>query len=443
MQLSLTVNSEPRSRRSSNYQPTELRADPLENPALSLIDPRAWSAVFGFGGLSAAGVTVTAEKMLGIPAVWCAVNFLSNTIASLPLGTFKRDGLNVIPAPDHALADLVGAQPNEDLLTSFQWRKQMMTGILTEPGRAYTFIERNQAGKVMNLWPLDPNGMSIRRVNGRKIYEYREGSQAPKTYQAAEIIDLAWMIRPDGITHHSPVSLFKDSFGLSIALEQYAGKLFQNGGIPPLALQGPMPSSPAGVSRASEDVKESLKSAQREQRNVVVLPNGYELKPIGFDPDKGQMTDSRLFQVQESARIYDLPPVFLHDLSRASFANMEQQDLSLIKHTILHWTTMIAQELNVKLTPRRSKTFLDFDLTPLGRGSFLDRMRALSAAVQAASRTPNEARAMDNLPPKPGGDRLYMNGALVPIDMEKADPSAAPPLAFDEGSTDADAEPQA
>src|SRR5262245_20201866 len=70
---------------------TVLRSS-LENPSVSLADGAAWSAMFGDWGGHAAGVTVTRDSALGVPAVWAAVNFISSTIAALPLDLYVRDG---------------------------------------------------------------------------------------------------------------------------------------------------------------------------------------------------------------------------------------------------------------------------------------------------------------------------------------------------------------
>src|SRR3546814_13027001 len=66
-------------------------------------------------------------------------------------------------------------------------------------------------------------------------------------------------------------------------------------------------------------------------RSYVAMPPDHELKPVGFDPEKGQMGEARLGQVLEIARAFQLPPVFLQDLSKGTFANTEQQDLFFVK----------------------------------------------------------------------------------------------------------------
>ena len=41
--------------------------------------------------------------------------------------------------------------------------------------------------------------------------------------------------------------------------------------------------------------------------------------------------------------------------------------------------------------------------------------------------TPNEARRAENLPDAEGGDRLFMQGATVPIDQAGQQQGSAPP----------------
>src|SRR3546814_11474353 len=62
----------------------------IENPAVSLNSAAAWASVFqSWNSGSAAGVNVTIESALGVPAVWSAVSFLSRTMAALPPHLFR------------------------------------------------------------------------------------------------------------------------------------------------------------------------------------------------------------------------------------------------------------------------------------------------------------------------------------------------------------------
>lgn len=409
---------------------TEQRVS-LENPRIPLTDGAAWRSLFDAWN-SAAGVTVNVETALGVPAVWCAVNFLANTVASLPMQLFKKGENGRDAATSDPLYALLHDAPNPEW-TSYAWRKYSMVNILTR-GRAFTFIERNKAGRPMNLWPLDPRNVTIQRRNGRKSYVYKEaqanGSQKTFVYDATEIIDLPFMLEADGIGHVAPISRLAKAIGLSIALESYAEKFFLNGGVPPLALHTPV-GSPAAAGRAASDVNQAVRDANAERRNVLIMPTGTELKPIGVDPAKSQMETARLFQIQEIARMYNLPPVFLQDLSRGTFANTEQMDLAFAKHTLVHWLELWEQELNLKLFSARNKVnFVEFNQDGLLRGDFTSRMTGYSQGIQNAIYTPDEVRGFENLPEE-GGDaaKLHIQGATVPLGQQSK--SGPAPTAVD------------
>lgn len=392
----------------------ETRAS-LENPSVPLSDVNAWRTLMGeWHGV--AGVVVTHETALEVPAVWCAVNFIANTIASLPLQVFKKSGEGRDTVESDPLYGILHDAPNDEL-TSFMWRKGMMINVLLR-GRGVSFIERNKAGRVMNVWPLDTDKLTIERKSGRKLYHYDDGGRKV-TYAANEVLDLTFMLKPDGVSHVDPVTKLRGAVGLSLALDEYARKFFANGGVPPLALYGPMP-SPAAATRASQDVEKAVRDANAERRNVMIMPTGHELKPVGVDPDKSQMEEARRFQVEEIARIYGIPPVFLQDLTHGTFSNTEQQDLALTKHLISQWVKAWEQELNLKLFSARNRTkFVEFNVDGLLRGDFKTRMEGYAKAIQNAINTPDEVRAMENWP-KHGGEaeKLHIQGATVPLGMQ-------------------------
>lgn len=404
-----------------------------ENPQVALSDPRAYELLFGETA-EAAGERVTAETALSVPAVWAAVNFISGTIASLPLNVYRRQGEGRERADRDQVHRMLHDSPNPRW-TSYRWRRYSMTQTLLS-GRSFTFIERNAAGKPMNLWPLNPAQVIVEEVveGGTPTLRYTWTSKNGRAavYSAEEIIDVPFMMAADQVGHVSPVSRLRKTIGLALALESYATRFFQNGGIPPLALHGPITTG-AGVDRASKDITEAVKKAREQRRNVLALPMGHELKTIGFEPEKSQMEAARRFQVEEIARMYNLPPTFLQDLTRATFSNTEQQDLHFVKHTLTQWLVGLEQELNLKLFPtfdgngRRTGArnyYVEFNVDGLLRGDFKSRMEGYSTAIQNAVMKPAEARRKENLPDDPDGDRLFIQGGTVPASQAGNPPSS-------------------
>lgn len=406
----------------------------LENPQVPLSDVGAWRSLLGEWN-SVEGVTVTAESALEVPAVWCAVNFISSTIASLPLQVFQKTEGGRDTADKDPLYSILHDAPNEEW-TSFAWRKYSMVNTLTR-GRSLSFIERNKAGRVMNIWPLDTTKCTIERANGRKRYVYTDADRKV-IYAANEIIDVPFMLEADGVTHIDPISKLRGTVALALALESYARKFFANGGVPPLALHGPM-KSPGSAARAAGDITSAIRDANAERRSVLIMPDGHELKSIGIDPDKSLMVEAQRFQVEQVARMFDIPPIFLQDLTHGTYSNTEQQDLHFVKHTLRQWLKAWEDEMNLKLfAPRQRSKFVEFNIDGLLRGDFASRMDGYSKGIQNAVYTPDEVRGFENLPSRDHGDKLYIQGATVPLGTQPvtAAPEPDPAIAAEKKAAD-------
>ncbi|MDW5315008.1 phage portal protein [Rhizobium sp. PL01] len=383
----------------------EKRSGSIENPTVPV---SAENFMQFFGVQSGNLPSVTIDSALRVPAIAAAVSFLSGSLANLPLHAFKPkgDGSERIKG---GIQKLLNEAPNPEW-TSFGWRKYFWQQVFTG-GRGVSWIERNGATTAA-IWPMDPSTTVVKRVNGRRIYVFDGKSE----YPASDVIDVPFLLKKDQISVYSPIMLGSKAISLALAMGDYAGGFFAGGGVPPLALSGPLPAGADAIKRAQSDIRRSIDSAKSNDEAIFPIPPGYKLEAVGFDPQKGQMTEARRFQIEEAGRIYSLPPVFLQDYTHGVKANVEQQDLHLVKHVISQWAKALEEELNLKVFgPRSNGRYAEHNLDALMRGDFKTRMDALSRAVNSALRTPNEARNLENLPAMPNGDTLYIQGATVPL----------------------------
>jgi len=379
----------------------------IENPAV----PVSAESFLQYFGIAATGLpSVTTDSALTVPAVTAAVGFLSRTLAALPLHAFTNTRKGPVKATGK-LQIVIHENPN-DRQDSFKFRQYFWQQVFTG-GRGLAYIER-VGGVVEAIYPMDPTRVTIRNVGRDVVYKF-----GGTDYASDEIIDVPFMLRPNGLQHYGPIMLASKAIQLSIAMNDYASGFFAGGGVPPLVLVGPMPANAEAMKRAMADVSLSVSAAKNASTPIFPIPVGYELKPVGFDPAKGQMTEARTFQIQEIARAFQIPPVFLQDLTGATYSNVEQQDLHLVKHLIGQWAAALEGEMNLKLFGRMNGgKYVEHNLDGLLRGDFLTRMNGLARSVQAGILTPNEARALENRPQHldPTADQLFMQGATMPID---------------------------
>lgn len=389
----------------------------------SIEDPRvpvSAANFLQFFGVDAVNLpAVTIDSALSVPAVGAAVGFLSRSMANLPLHAYADRGA----AGSEKLGGKLQRVINE--AWSGEWSsfaaRQYFWGQVFTAGRGLAYIER-VGRNADSLWPLDATKTTVARVNGRKVYTY-----AGREYPAADVIDVPFMLKADQLASRSPIVMGSKAISLALAMNDYAAGFFAGGGVPPLALSGPMPTGADAMKRAQADVKRAIEGAKKRSEAIMPIPAGYTLAPVGFDPAKGQMVEAQRFVIEEIGRTFQLPPVFIGDLTHGTFSNTEQQDLHLVKHLLSQWAKALEDEMNLKLFgPSNNRRYVQHSLDAMMRGDFKSRIEGLARGVQTALLTPNEARMLDDRSAMPNGDVLYIQGATVPLGSQTQD-GAIPP----------------
>ena len=117
-----------------------------------------WPFVFG---KSAAGAKVNEFTAMQTTAVYACVRILAESIAGLPLHVYEYRGNGKERVPGHPLYFLLHDSPNPEM-TSFIFRETAMIHLLLW-GNSFSQIIRDSMRRVVGLYPLLPNRMSVDR----------------------------------------------------------------------------------------------------------------------------------------------------------------------------------------------------------------------------------------------------------------------------------------
>jgi HK97 family phage portal protein len=138
-------------------------------------------------------------------------------------------------------------------------------------------------------------------------------------------------------------------------------------------------------------------------------------KPLGIAPEAAQFLQTRQFSIQDVARWFNLPPHMLGDLSRSTFSNMEQQDISFVKYTLRPILRRQEIELEQKLLlpKEQGKIRIRYNLDALLRGDLASVTNHIKEMVQIGVLNPDEGRGLINRNPRPGGSEFYTPANIV------------------------------
>ena len=374
-----------------------------------------WSSPYSFFfGTSSSGKSVNEKTALQTTAVYACVRILAETIASLPLHTYRYSPGGKEKAQEHPLYHLLHSEPNPEM-TSFVFRETLM-GHLLLWGNAYAQIIRDGRGRVLGLYPLLPNKMLVSRTDqGILFYQYEKDGRTfflPDT-EVLHIPGLGF----DGLVGYSPIAMAKNAIGMASATEEYGAKFFANGASPGGVLEHP------GVVKDPGKIRESWNAVYQGSGNahrVAVLEEGMKFQPIGIPPEQAQFLETRKYQLNEIARIFRIPPHMIGDLEKSSFSNIEQQSLEFVMYTLDPWVIRWEQAISRALFSDSEKRqyFVKFNVDGLLRGDYQSRMNGYAVGRQNGWLSANDIRELENLnriSPELGGDLYLINGNMTKL----------------------------
>jgi HK97 family phage portal protein len=374
------------------------------------------------GGGSGSGVHVTPESALTFSAVLACVRVLSEGLAALPLITYRRVNDGKERATDQPLYSILHDSPNPEM-TSFQWRETSMAHLALW-GNCYSEIITDGAGRVRELWPLLPQQMEPGRdSSGALIYKYRDPMQKTILYSADQIFHVPGLSM-NGLVGMSPIGIFREAIGLGMTLNRHGAKLFANG-----ARAGGVLETPGQLSQPAYDrLKGSFQSEYGGVENAgktILLEEGTKFNSLTMPNDDAQFLQSRYFQIEEVARMFNVNQPMIGALQHATFTNIEQLSLNHVIYTMTPWYVRWEQAISHKLLlPQdRGTYFAEFLTAALLRGDTMSRYSAYASAINAGWVTRNEVRVMENMNP----DDPALDQFLVPMNMADANAQVSTP----------------
>lgn len=360
---------------------------------------------------AAAGVNVNEDTALSVSAVFGAVKVISETVALLPWRHYRQGDARRELLAGTDVDVLLHRHPNGEM-SAFPFREYLIACALLH-GNGYAEIERSRSGAAIALHLLHPERVEPKRTTGGVLfYEVRNENGSVAGVPARQMFHLRGPTK-DGIVGRSVLSLARESLGVAIAAEKFAGGFFGNGAIPSLFIE----QTEAAPKLSKEGAENMLESFERRHKGpgkagkAALLEQGYTIKPVGIPQKDAQFLETRKFSVTEVARWFRVPPHKIADMERATFSNIEEQERNFVNDAVIPWSARLEQEAAFKLLTRADE-FTLLDVRGLLRGKNEDRAKYYTQLRDLGVLSINEIRELEDMNPIEGGDLR-----LVPLNM--------------------------
>lgn len=391
----------------------------------------AWSGLDFLSGLFSshidvphAGKPVTAATAMGLSGFYACVRVIAETTSQLPWNLFERGPNDTRQlALNNPLYDLIHDSPNPEQ-TSNEYL-EMMLGHCAVRGNAFSFMARDNGGRLRHLWPIHPGCVRVRRSSGASgeiLYDVTQNGTRTETYTADQILHFKAMT-DDGINGLSLLSLAREQISASIAAEESAAIWFKNGGVLPgqLIVEGKIGKDQEEAKHLKEEISQRWtdQTTGANRHRTPVLDQGMKWDRIGLDPQMMQMLETRNFQKTDFCTLFRVPPHKIGILADAKWANVQQEDINFAKDCIGPWAKRFAARMNHSIlsAAERRYLFIEANIEALMKGDQAAQSEYWRTLMNIGAINADEIRAFLNLPPLPNGQGqlFWMPVNMAPI----------------------------
>lgn len=388
-------------------------------------DPRLFA--YPFPPVTADGYALTPSDALQLSVVWAAVSVIARAVASCEWKVYERSGASLTWKDEDSLDWILNTRPNPDT-TAMAVKEALMYSALIY-GDGYLEIVKDGAGKIAELWPLDPE----------RVVPFREEAGAPLAYKVQAQKGQQYTLAAERVFHLRGPSLTgfvgdnmvlraAKTLTLNQAADAFATSYYRNSTV----IGGVLEYEKGLDAKSLERLEQSWgakRSGPSKAFGVKVLENGMKWKPLTSDAGTSQMLEARKFQVEEVARWWSVPLHMLGSLagSQGYGTNLETLGADFARNCIQPWARRIENEADVRLITTRgpnSRRVIRIDLSPLARPDTKTRAESWAILRNIGVVSVNDIlRAEGQNVIGPEGDLRVVQAGFVPLDSieEKAE----------------------
>ncbi len=342
------------------------------------------------------GETITREKALTLPAVSGAVDFICNSVASMPVKLYKYKQGKVEEVDSDPRVKMLNGDTG-DTLDGFQLKKAMVEDYLLGKG-GYCYIERDR-NDVVALRYVEERYITIMK-NYKPIYKDYVVLVEGEEYERFDFVKLLRNTK-DGASGTGLIVEVSKALETAYQTLIYQLNLVKSGGNKKGFLKS--------KNRLGQNEIDVLKQAwarmySNNEENVVVLNNGLEFQEASNSSVEMQLNESKKTLMDEINDLFHISDNFDLTFKLAIYPIVKAFETALNRDLLLE--------------KEKKNYFFEFDVKEIIRASLKERYEAYKLAKETGFMTLNEIRRAENMDYIEGMDVVNVGLGAVLYDTE-------------------------
>lgn len=374
----------------------------------SIMNPgKALKEVLGIGGSGGNASLNSAQK---ISAFFHGIRIKSQDVSSLPLGFYKKVDGDTIPL-DNEVARTFKYEPDPIARVSRYKFFESTVKSMELRGNSYAII--HPLARRIEFVPTSYVTTHQDKTTLEMFYSIfnRRGSLSNGWFTSNEILHF----KGYGDNPYLGESIIKHgakSLGIGTSQQDLQSKFYQNGSLIRDYFSTPNSLSDTAYERLKADLEG--KKGVENSSTTRLLEEDLKYYVVSMKAEDVGLIQGAQLTVVDIARWVNVPPDKLFDLTKVSYASMEQSSANYALQTISPICISIEHELNIKLLKYREGEFCRFNLEALIRADAIAKAESTSKLVNAGIFERNEARGLYDRNNIDGASELFFPQNAIP-----------------------------
>lgn len=378
-----------------------------------------------------------ATTALRSSAVYTCVSILAQEIARLNVFHYTNPDLKgQIEMYKSSYARLL-RKPNK-YQTRSDFFLSLMYSLLMN-GNFYAMATRDTRGQIINFTPLNPSAVQpYVTPEGEIYYSLFNVEITPESdFDVSKFIPQRSMlhIRLFTPTHPligvTPLIACMTSVAHGLSIQSEATRFFDNGSKPAGILRTPKPLTEVQATRLRDAWASGTSGINTGK--VPVLDNDLQFQQMSLSATDAQLIEQYAMTKKDIAMVYRIPMYMIGE-GDSQFKTAEASQRDFVTRALGFYIEHIEASLEDFFEFDGRTKSIEFDVEGgIMRPEYNARIEGLAKEVQGGISTPNEARSSEGKIAKEGGDDLFMQRQMVPLNLLGLDV-----LAMDSGASNDD-----
>ena len=349
------------------------------------------------------------------------IHQIASDVGAATYGIYNNDDTKKIKIRNHAIEKLFKKPNSDNTMTEFTLFYLTEAYLLLPSGECFWLKEKNNLGKVTELWVVPPHWVSEIPSKAKPFFTIQPLGNMQAQPIFVPPMDIVYFKRPDVVNPYLRGTGRAEGIGDELETDEYmakyAKKYFFNGAIPDMV--GMMPGADEETVNRTSELWQQKYGGYHNQHKTAWLNFDAKFQILKENSKDMDYINSRKFLADATRQFYSIPPELFGQVDNSNRSTIDSAYYLYSKNVLRKELTFLCDAINRQLVPDFADNIY-FEHDEVVPEDFEFKLKQASEGLKNGGLLVDEWRQQNGFEPLPNGKGqiLYTPLNMIPTTLD-------------------------